>query len=125
VATGNGDAHLKNWSLIYPDKVQAAWAPLYDQVATVAWPETDRELSLKLRGVKKFGEVDRASFQRLADRVELDRSRLDPMIDETLDRLRQGWRELQKDLPLVSEHRQAVEEHWRRVPLLREAGGLD
>jgi serine/threonine-protein kinase HipA len=125
VATGNGDAHLKNWSLIYPDKVQAAWSPLYDQVATVAWPETDRELSLKLRGVKKFGEVDRASFQRLADRVELDRSRLDPMIDETLDRLRQGWRELQKDLPLVSEHRQAVEEHWRRVPLLREAGGLD
>lgn len=38
VATGNADAHLKNWSLIYPDGIGAALAPVYDQVATIAWP---------------------------------------------------------------------------------------
>lgn len=124
LASGNGDAHLKNWSLIYPDRVQAAWSPLYDQVATVAWPGTDRELSLKLRGAKRFGEVDRAAFERLADRAGIERRRLDPLIDETLDRLRAAWKELGNDLPLVPDHREAVEEHWRRVPLLKESGGL-
>ncbi|MCP3998633.1 MAG: type II toxin-antitoxin system HipA family toxin, partial [bacterium] len=46
VASGNGDAHLKNWSLVYPDAIRARWSPLYDQVATVAWEEPARELAL-------------------------------------------------------------------------------
>src|SRR5690606_13027497 len=46
IASGNGDAHLKNWSLVYRDQVHARLAPLYDQVATVAWPELPRTLAL-------------------------------------------------------------------------------
>lgn len=124
VATGNGDAHLKNWSLVYPDRIRPAWSPLYDQVATVAWRAPARELSLKLGGIKSFAKLDPGAFERLADRAEIDRSHVAQWLDETLDRLRQAWRELRNELPLVPEHRQAIEEHWRQVPLLKSAGGL-
>jgi len=124
VATGNGDAHLKNWSLIYPDRIQPAWSPLYDQVATVAWRAPRRELSLKLGGVKSFAGLDRQTFDRFADRAEIDRANLARLIDETLERLHDAWRKLRNDLPLVSSHRKAIEDHWRQVPLLKSAGGL-
>ncbi|WP_164450294.1 HipA domain-containing protein, partial [Pseudomonas viridiflava] len=34
VLLANGDAHLKNWSLIYPDALNAELSPAYDIVAT-------------------------------------------------------------------------------------------
>lgn len=37
VLSGNADAHLKNWSLIYPDGVSARLAPVYDVVSTVVY----------------------------------------------------------------------------------------
>ena len=124
VATGNGDAHLKNWSLIYPDRVKAAWSPLYDQVATVAWHVPARALALNLGGVKDFGRIDRGVFDRFANKAQIETGRVNRTIDETLERLRQAWKELGNDLPLVPPHRKAIEEHWRRVPLLRSAGPL-
>lgn len=125
VACGNNDAHLKNWSLVYPDKIQACWSPLYDQVATIAWEGPDRELALKLAGVKPFGQIDRAAFERFADKVELDRRRVLSHVEETLERLQETWRGISAGLPLPEAHRSALREHWRKVPLLEAAGGLD
>lgn len=34
---GNADMHLKNWSLIYPDRRRAALAPAYDFVSTIPY----------------------------------------------------------------------------------------
>lgn len=124
VATGNGDAHLKNWSLIYPDRLHATWSPLYDQVATVAWRAHARALALKLGGVKEFARIDRGAFERLADRAGIERPRIGALIDETLDRLHRAWRDLGSEFPLLPTHREAIEEHWQRVPLLKSAGGL-
>lgn len=125
VACGNNDAHLKNWSMLYPDGVRARWSPLYDQVATVAWPAPDHKLSLKLAGVKPFAQIDRAAFERLAARAELDPSSTLRQVDETLDRLRHAWARIQADLPLPKEHAKALREHWSRVPVLQAAGPLD
>lgn len=123
IAAGNDDAHLKNWSLIYPDGVHARWAPVYDQVATIAWEGTSRELALKMAGVKRFTALDRRTIERFALRAGLGTEAVAEAA-ETLERLQASWREIQGDLPLVEEHRQALLDHWRRVPLLREAGGL-
>jgi serine/threonine-protein kinase HipA len=125
IATGNGDAHLKNWSLVYPDRIRPAWSPLYDQVATVAWRAPARELALKLGGVKAFVRIDRRTFDRFAERAGIDRSCLASWIDETLDRLQQAWRKCHRELPLEPSHRKAIENHWQQVPLLKASGGLD
>jgi serine/threonine-protein kinase HipA len=38
VLSGNADAHLKNWALLYPDGVSPRLAPAYDLVSTVVYP---------------------------------------------------------------------------------------
>lgn len=127
IACGNNDAHLKNWSLVYPDGIRAEWSPLYDQVATVAWSESgrlDRKLSLKLGGVKDFGRIDRATFDRLADKVDLDRASVRETVRATLTTLRDTWGEKRADWPIRDVHAEALRDHWRRVPLLREIGSL-
>ncbi len=48
VLCGNADAHLKNWALFYPDGLHARLTPLYDVVATVAYPSIQRNLALRL-----------------------------------------------------------------------------
>ncbi len=125
VASGNNDAHLKNWSLVYPDGIRAGWSPLYDQVATVAWESPDRSLALQLGGVKEFGRIDRITFERFADAARIDRMLVLREVDTILERLRTTWRQIAADLPLPKAHAQALREHWRRVPLLRSAGALD
>lgn len=122
VACGNSDAHLKNWSLLYPDGINPRLAPLYDQVATVAWPGIDREVALKLAGVKKFSDIDRAAFERLAERVHRSRADVDILIEETLARLAEAWRSLREsDIPMRNDHVEALYRHWQRVPLLRDS----
>lgn len=123
VASGNNDAHLKNWSLIYPEQVQAQWSPLYDQVATVAW-KTSRELSLKLAGAKEFHSLDRKDFQRFATKVRRDPRRILDTVDATLQRLHEAWTEIHAELPLPRPHAEALRHHWRSVPLLRQIGSL-
>src|SRR5690606_13730600 len=123
VASGNSDAHLKNWSLVYPDRVNPKLAPLYDQVATVAWPEIVNDVALKLAGARRFGDIDRVTFARFADKAGLDRNRVLTLVDDTLERLESAWvvarqTGLWKMLPA---HTDALHEHWARTPLLADS----
>lgn len=125
IASGNADAHLKNWSLVYPDAVRARWSPLYDQVSTVAWEGPARVLALKLAGVKEFGRIDRATFERFAEKADIDVRRVLEQVDRILESLRQTWRDIAADMPLPQAHKRSLLEHWRKVPLLRAAGAPD
>jgi serine/threonine-protein kinase HipA len=124
VASGNNDAHLKNWSLLYGDGATPRLAPLYDQVATIVWPRLDRELALKLAGARDFGRVNIESFRRLAGEVGANSDRAVRVAQETISAARGAWESLSARETLPREHQQALMEHWRRVPLLREAGDL-
>lgn len=125
IASGNNDAHLKNWSLIYPDKIRARWSPLYDQVATVAWPEPNRQLALNLASIKEFGRIDLAALERFAERAQMDQRTTRRFVEEILEQLRAAWRAIAPTLPLPEEHRRALVEHWRKVPLLSATGSLE
>lgn len=46
---GNGDAHLKNWALLFPDGYSARLAPVYDLVPTTVFLG-DTDLALPLHG---------------------------------------------------------------------------
>ena len=124
IATGNSDAHLKNWSLLYPDKIHARLAPLYDQVATVAWPRLDPQLALKLAGSREFGRVNRDSFRRIARRLDRPETAIDALVDDTLKKIRDAWATLDRSRILPA-HVTLIREHWARVPLLREVPQLE
>lgn len=38
VLSGNADAHIKNWAIVYPDGIKARLAPVYDFVSTIVYP---------------------------------------------------------------------------------------
>ncbi|MCC2265795.1 MULTISPECIES: type II toxin-antitoxin system HipA family toxin [Streptomyces] len=72
VVVGNGDAHLKNWSLIYRDQITPSLSPVYDLVSTIPYTPSDEveDLGLKLSGSKRFEVVNAASFTRLERRLD-------------------------------------------------------
>ncbi|MCE7004932.1 type II toxin-antitoxin system HipA family toxin [Kibdelosporangium philippinense] len=73
VLTGNGDAHLKNWSLIYPDRRIPRLSPAYDLVSTVVYRDQadgPEDLGMKLSGSMSFDKVSVASFRRLESRID-------------------------------------------------------
>ncbi|HEX5496764.1 MAG TPA: HipA domain-containing protein [Mycobacteriales bacterium] len=73
VLISNGDAHLKNWSLIYRDRRTPTLSPAYDLVATAPYRRASdgREtLALKFNGSRRFELVTLAGFDRLQRRLD-------------------------------------------------------
>jgi serine/threonine-protein kinase HipA len=120
IATGNYDAHLKNWSLLYPDGIRAQLSPLYDQVAIAAWPgEVERTWALKLAGVKDPFQTDARAFARLAERAGADPEATLRLVRETLERLMAAWPASDAPAVMPTDHVAHLKAYWRRVPLLR------
>lgn len=63
---GNADAHAKNFSLLRTGAGAIVLAPLYDLVATRAWPELSKRLAMRLGGAASLEEVDAGSLARFA-----------------------------------------------------------
>lgn len=116
VASGNGDAHLKNWSLIYRDGVAARLSPAYDQVSTIQYMPQDK-LALNLGRSKKWADITLAVFQRLARKLHTDERTVGETVEESVQVIRQAWRSGAKSLYTAAQQR-AIEEHWRQVPLM-------
>lgn len=65
VASGNCDAHAKNYTLLlHPGGV--ALAPAYDQVTTLFWPDFDSTLAMAVGGTTRSAEVTSAHWAKLA-----------------------------------------------------------
>lgn len=120
VASGNADAHLKNWSLLYPDGIEARLTPLYDQVCTIAWPEVAPELSLKLAGLKSLKQVDERSFTRLAKIAGSDPAQTLAVLHESLERIARVWHESVAPELMPVDHAAVLRDYWASAPLLRQ-----
>ncbi|TGE24452.1 type II toxin-antitoxin system HipA family toxin [Hymenobacter aquaticus] len=117
VASGNTDAHLKNWSFLYPDGVNAVLTPLYDQVAVVAW--LSPEWALHFAGSKQPDKTDEAAFRRLAQASGGDPERVMQLVNETLSEIAKAWHEGRIFELLPSKHVEILRRFWTKVPLLR------
>ena len=113
---GNADMHLKNWSLLYPDRRHAALAPAYDFVATIAYIPDDTA-ALKFSRTRLFSEFSEDELSHLAaksmlpERLVLDTAR------ETVALFRQHWRAEKTHLPMGANVVRAVEEHLKTIPI--------
>ena len=98
VLIGNGDMHLKNWSLLYPDRRTPVLSPAYDFVATLPYIPGDK-LGLTFGGSRSLGEITTDQVRRLADTARLPASPLWPIVVETAERAVAEWKRLdEKDL---------------------------
>jgi serine/threonine-protein kinase HipA len=119
ILCGNGDSHVKNWSLIYYDRVRARLAPAYDIVPTVLFPRYEPALALDFVGITRFTEITRDRFRQLAKKLEIPPTDLLAIVYETIERAQDAFGTLARDWPLTAEERAQLEAHWRQVPLLR------
>ncbi|MBN1608263.1 MAG: HipA domain-containing protein [Polyangiaceae bacterium] len=130
VASGNGDAHLKNWSLVYPAGAGIPrLAPCYDQVCSIAcdparfgWASPEGPmLGLKLGHTRSFRSLGRADVQLLARQIGRAPSQLEDRFIGSLQRFRGAFAAVAADAPSVMQR--ALGDHWEKVPLLAALGG--
>ncbi len=115
ILIGNADMHLKNWSLIYPDRRRAALAPAYDFVSTIAYLPDDR-LALTFVDSKQFSSITYDQFERFAAKARLPMKLTLNTVRETVARFAETWRNSQD--VLNNEHlRESINRHLQSVPL--------
>jgi len=98
VSIGNGDMHLKNWSLLYPDGRTPALSPAYDFVATLPYIAGD-QLALTFGGSRSLGGIAVDQVRRFADKANLPINSVWQTVRETVERTADTWDGLpQKEL---------------------------
>ena len=113
ILLANGDAHLKNWSLIYPDAFTPELSPAYDIVTTRVYMGEEREYALNLARSKDWYKVTLGHFRTWADKAGIPWKALKPQLDDTIDRARSLWPESLDGLPADPTHKEQLKEHWR------------
>jgi serine/threonine-protein kinase HipA len=114
VLIGNGDMHLKNWSLLYPDCRTPVLSPAYDFVATFPYIPGDK-LALNFGGSQSLNEITVDQVRRFTDTARLPASPVWEIVREMIERTAAAWKTLdQKDL-LRSEMRTAIDNQIHAV----------
>ena len=113
---GNADMHLKNWSLLYPDRRHAALAPAYDFVATIAHIPDDTA-ALKFSRTRLFSEFSENELSHLAAKAMLPERLVLDTARETVALFHQHWRAEKTHLPLPADVVQVIDTHLKTIPL--------
>jgi serine/threonine-protein kinase HipA len=114
VLIGNGDMHLKNWSLLYPDGRRPVLAPAYDYVSTIPYIPTD-QLGLSFGGSKRIDVITQDQMERFADTARIGITSVSDIVLGTVERTLEAWQKLEaKDL-MGKSIREATEKHMQHV----------
>jgi len=119
VIVGNTDAHLKNWSIIYPDGRTPALAPVYDfHSLTVYSRYRHMPLALRFAGEEMVNLITISHFEKMAETVGADKDVVQAIVTETVAALRETWRDVRawtEDLfPPLARH---LEQRLTSLPL--------
>ena len=117
---GNGDAHIKHWSLIYRTPNKPRLAPAYDQVSTVAWTQHDQTIALNMAGTKRFDAIELNTFNAFFQRLGLAGQVWEKLLAEvhtTTRRVLDVWRGLYEGNGVPAGLMQRVETHIQGCPL--------
>jgi serine/threonine-protein kinase HipA len=115
ILLANGDAHLKNWSLLYSDQVTPRLSPAYDIVTTSVYIENERQYALNLGKTKEWNNVTYANFEAWAKRAGVPWRAIKPHLDDTMEKARSLWPEGIKELPMNDEHKDRLQAHWANL----------
>ncbi len=104
VLVGNGDAHLKNWAVVYKDGISPSLSPVYDVLPTVLYLPGD-DLGLKLAGSREFRTVTELSFDVMGRRSGYGVERARRRARDAVERIVANWATL-RDYLLAEEYDQ-------------------
>jgi serine/threonine-protein kinase HipA len=114
VLIGNGDMHLKNWSLIYSDRRRPLLAPAYDLLSTVAYIPED-ESALKFHRSREWDSYTYDALEIIADKTRLPSHLVVSTARETVERFDELWEKEKDHLPFSPDVRAAITRHRKRL----------
>ncbi len=115
ILLANGDAHLKNWSLLYKDKVTPTLSPAYDIVTTRVYMENEAQLALNMAKTKEWRTITYAHFEAWANKTTIPWRAIKSHLDDTLNKARTLWPQALKDLPMDEAHKLQLKTHWKSL----------
>lgn len=113
---GNADMHLKNWSLLYRDGVNATLAPAYDFVATQAYIPDDKA-ALKVVRSSRWTDLGRDELVEMSRKAGLPEELVLRTAADTVAAFRQAWSKERAGLPLDQAAIDVVETQLKTIPL--------
>lgn len=119
---GNGDMHLKNWSLIYPDRRSAILSPAYDLLSTIPYVKGEDTAALSFSRTKKMAEFNVDELRHLAAKALLPEKFVIDAAAETVQTFREVWEAEKAHLPLAGSVVKAIDAHVLTVPLHSQLG---
>jgi serine/threonine-protein kinase HipA len=111
ILIGNGDAHLKNWSVIYKDKMTPKLSPAYDLVSTIQYVQND-SLALNLGGEKRLQSIDESHFNQMARRMEAPQKFVLDIVKETVTTAQKRWPGIIREVGLPENMRDRLHQYW-------------
>ncbi|EPC4487729.1 type II toxin-antitoxin system HipA family toxin [Serratia liquefaciens] len=112
ILLANGDAHLKNWSMIYPHQTEVRLSPAYDIVTTRVYISGESEVALNMAREKHWSMISMQTFERWAERVGIPWPAIRVHLLDAIDKARTLWPDLLENLPMVAEHKSVLRQHW-------------
>jgi serine/threonine-protein kinase HipA len=95
---GNGDMHLKNWSVIYRDGVKPTIAPVYDFVSTKPYLPQEG-MGLTIAKERAFEKIDIDRWRSFARNSMLPEGAVVSAVEEITEKTWEAWKTLpQKDV---------------------------
>lgn len=115
ILLANGDAHLKNWSLLYQDQFTPRLSPAYDVVSTSVYMDNEQEFALNFGSNKNWFKADLSHFERWANKSGIPWRVIKPHLDDTLNKARDLWPKALQELPMNDEHKTKLKKHWNSL----------
>ena len=116
VLIGNGDMHLKNWSLIYPDRRNALLAPAYDLLSTLAYIPGD-DAALKFHSSREWASYTYDELEAIADKARLPAKLITATAKDVVAQFDDAWSNESGQLPFPDDVRSAIERHRKTLAI--------
>jgi serine/threonine-protein kinase HipA len=117
---GNGDMHVKNWSLIYPDRRTPALSPAYDLLSTIPYIEGEDTAALNFSRTKEMAALSVDELKHMAAKAQLPEKLVLDTAKETVERFMDVWKTEKANLPMMKNVTDAVDVHAPSIALYHE-----
>jgi len=116
---GNGDMHLKNWSLIYPDGRNARLSPAYDFVSTIPYIPGD-QAALNFSRTRDFKDFTWDELEHLSAKAALPTALVLATARETVGLFLEKWEAEKRNLPMRKDVIEAIDKHLHKLQIVAD-----
>ena len=119
ILMGNTDAHLKNWSLYYPNPAEGQLSPAYDIVASHIY-DRSHDMALKFRKTHDSRIIGLPRFLRAAEFCGISQSRTKKELKRVVEQAADEWPKLLQNLPMPDDFARLVIARTHELALVQE-----